>query len=113
MAKVVEVTNEPGSYLLDCPGCECNHQIFVDAPQRPSWTFNRDVNRPTFTPSLLVRHWKAELDGSGEFIWDASINRYKGKDIVCHSFITDGKIQFLDDCTHELKGQTVDLPEIS
>jgi hypothetical protein len=30
---------------------------------------------------------------------------------VCHSFVTDGRIQFLGDCTHALAGQTVDLPE--
>jgi hypothetical protein len=29
----------------------------------------------------------------------------------CHSFVTDGKIQFLPDCYHSLKGQTVELPE--
>ena len=29
----------------------------------------------------------------------------------CHSIITDGKIQFCGDCEHELKGQTVDLPD--
>ena len=32
-------------------------------------------------------------------------------DTVCHSFVTDGRIQFLGDCTHSLAGQTVDLPE--
>lgn len=31
---------------------------------------------------------------------------------VCHSFVTDGKIQFLGDCTHNLVGQIVELPEI-
>jgi hypothetical protein len=30
---------------------------------------------------------------------------------VCHSFVTDGRIQFLNDCTHPLAGQTVDIPE--
>ena len=29
---------------------------------------------------------------------------------VCHSFVTDGLIQFLGDCTHALAGQTVDMP---
>jgi hypothetical protein len=33
-----------------------------------------------------------------------------GKD-VCHSFVRDGQIQFLGDCTHALKGQTVERPE--
>ncbi len=30
---------------------------------------------------------------------------------VEHSFIKDGMIEFLGDCTHKLAGQTVDLPE--
>ena len=32
--------------------------------------------------------------------------------LTCHSFVTDGRIQFLADCTHPLAGQTVDLPEV-
>jgi hypothetical protein len=32
---------------------------------------------------------------------------------VCHSFITDGFIQFLDDCTHPLAGQTVEIPDMN
>jgi len=31
---------------------------------------------------------------------------------VCHSYVTDGRIQFLADCTHALAGLTVDLPEL-
>jgi hypothetical protein len=30
---------------------------------------------------------------------------------ICHSFITDGRIQFLGDCTHRLAGQTVPIPD--
>ena len=30
---------------------------------------------------------------------------------VCHSFVVDGRIQFLGDCTHELACQTVDIPD--
>ncbi len=29
----------------------------------------------------------------------------------CHSFVKDGKIQYLKDCWHKLAGQTVDLPD--
>ncbi len=32
------------------------------------------------------------------------------KCVRCHTFITDGRIQFLGDCSHKLAGQTVDLP---
>ena len=28
---------------------------------------------------------------------------------VCHTFVTDGRIQYLGDCTHALAGQTVDM----
>jgi len=31
---------------------------------------------------------------------------------TCHYFIRRGEIQFLSDCYHELKGQTVPLPDI-
>jgi hypothetical protein len=33
------------------------------------------------------------------------------KTFRCHSLVTDGNIQFLDDCTHELKGKTVPLED--
>lgn len=28
---------------------------------------------------------------------------------ICHSFVRNGKIEFLSDCTHELAGKTVEL----
>lgn len=31
---------------------------------------------------------------------------------VCHSFVRNGRIEYLGDCTHHLKGQTVDLPDM-
>ena len=30
---------------------------------------------------------------------------------VCHSFVVNGQIQFLPDCTHALAGQTVPIPD--
>ena len=71
-------------YCFYCPGCKDNHYL------NKRWKFNGDLDRPTFTPSLL--------------------SQYNNKEI-CHSYITDGKIRFLTDCTHHLKGQTVELPE--
>ena len=32
-------------------------------------------------------------------------------DKICHSYIEGGNIQFLPDCSHHLKGLTVELPE--
>lgn len=89
------VSNEPNLLLFWCPGCTRMHPVWVGPPRNgsgyPVWTWNRSMEKPTFTPSLLV---------------------YESKyDPRCHSFITDGRIQFLDDCTHALKGQTVDIPD--
>jgi hypothetical protein len=30
----------------------------------------------------------------------------------CHSFVEAGRIRFLNDCWHDLKNQTVDLPDL-
>ena len=53
-----------------------------------TWGFNGDVEKPTFTPSIKVLS-------------------YVGKSVscVCHSQITDGKIFFYNDSTHELSSQ--------
>jgi hypothetical protein len=32
--------------------------------------------------------------------------------VICHTFIKAGMIEFLGDCTHKLKGQTVPLPPL-
>lgn len=95
MAKVGRITNQDGtdvSYAFDCPGCGIGHSFRVDG-SGPKWSFNGDVDKPTFSPSLLVRWVKG------------------GVDVVCHSFVRDGQMQFLNDCTHELAGITVPLPE--
>ena len=91
------VSNQPGVYLFLCPGCNEVHQVHTATPSDATgakWSFNGDVEKPTISPSLLVR-------------WPDNIK----PDNVCHSFIKDGMIQFLSDCTHSLAGQTVELPD--
>lgn len=81
-------------WAFECPGCGDWHFV-----HEGRWTFNGDPDRPTFTPSILIKR-----------PWD-NVND-DGKQHVCHSFVTDGRIQFLADCTHRLAGQTVELPEV-
>lgn len=94
-----------GRIAFRCPGCGDVHALPVGEGPDPRWGYNGDVERPTFTPSILVT-WSEPSDVPEEFD-DTS------KDLkhVCHSFVTDGRIQFLGDCTHTLAGQTVDLPD--
>jgi hypothetical protein len=92
-AKVKKLEGASGTvFVFLCPGCKYEHPfrtISNEQPNRPVWTFNGDLEKPTFSPSLLV-----------------------GKDFPasrCHLFVKDGRIEFLSDCHHSLKGQTVEM----
>ena len=109
MARATLATASDGDRVLfRCPGCNDNHQISVG-----TWTFNGDFERPTFSPSLLVYGNQWPRDEYPEYFKEEHAGVAPGGDTVCHSFVTDGRIQFLGDCTHTLAGQTVDLPEWS
>ncbi|MCA3455420.1 MAG: ammonia monooxygenase [Rhodobacter sp.] len=106
-------TVDGGRVAFWCPGCGGPHLITVsrDAdPDGPCWGFDGDGDCPTFTPSILVRtgHFVepngGHCDRSGDPDWPCDC-------ICCHSFVTKGRILFLQDCTHHLAGQTVDLPD--
>lgn len=109
-------SGEGGRLMFRCPGCKEAHQVTVGAGPGPRWGWNGDAERPTFTPSILLRsgHY-VSTHKPGSPCWCDYETRL-GKPApfactVCHSFVTDGRIQFLSDCTHSLAGQTVDVPE--
>lgn len=83
----VKLKKMSDSHFFYCPGCKTTH------PVDSRWKWNGSLEAPTFTPSLMV---------NGSYP--------AGR---CHSFIKDGKIEFLTDCHHELKGQTVEMPDWS
>lgn len=81
--------------LFFCPGCKCAHLVPI-VPGRPGfgvWSWNGSMDAPTFRPSIL---------NGGKSVGSNIKN-------VCHSYVTDGQIQFLGDSTHELAGKTVAL----
>lgn len=94
--------------LIGCNPTEATHlQICLPGPSSyrilpviisgsrkgtPCWTWNGSVDNPTLKPSLLTKCSDAD-----------------GNDVVCHSYVTDGKVRFLGDCTHEFAGQTLDM----
>ncbi len=41
------------AYVFWCPGCDCHHIFNTLRQRRPVWTFDGDMERPTFSPSLL------------------------------------------------------------
>lgn len=97
---VVDLQGNPYGIRFQCPGCGDSH--VVPTVGANSWGYNGSLVAPTLTPSLLVRWRGCDPDDPDVKIFET----------VCHSFITDGRIQFLGDCTHALAGQTVDLPEL-
>ncbi len=93
-------------FLFWCPGCKSHHKFTTKwstqkrlrhkadwgGSEPPTWSFNRNMHEPTFSPSLLY------------FKDDPTMR--------CHLFLEKGKIKFLSDCFHDLKGQTVDMVDI-
>lgn len=104
-----------------CPGCDSAHQVraavrpgavatpdpadpdwtppreYYDARDN-AWTWNGSATKPTFLPSVLVTYNGADA------------GQPEAPPAVCHSFVVDGSMQFLSDCTHALAGQTVPIP---
>ena len=94
--KLCLLSPNTGYYAFHCPGCGYLHGYYTkphkrDGQDMPVWAFNGDMERPTFTPSLLV-------------------NAHDPK-TRCHLFLTDGKLHYCSDSHHKLAGQTVDCPE--
>jgi len=84
--KIFEINGKFIQYQFWCEGCGYEHAFHPSVH-----SFNQDFERPTLFPSLLQN---------------------SDPDRICHSWIRDGKIQYLNDCWHHLKGQTVDMTDI-
>jgi len=105
---------ENDHYMFWCPGCKTAHGMSVgDKRTDTHWGFNRNPDAPTFTPSVLVTGQTHVPPVTPENLeeWKAHPWPQQAVKTVCHSFVTDGQIQFLGDCTHALAGQTVPLPD--
>jgi hypothetical protein len=98
-----------GHVAFWCPGCDEAHTVRPRPAASPSWEFNGDGDRPTFAPSILVTGTQRLTDD--EYARVMRGEHVEPRPLVCHSFVRDGNIQFLDDCTHALAGQTVPLPD--
>ena len=75
---------------LWCPGCEDLHGVEVDTSRTTSWAWNHSFESATISPSISCMGPKG----------------------ICHSFVRDGRWEFLTDSYHALAGQMVDLPEL-
>lgn len=129
-------------YMMWCPGCEQAHGPEVRIPETPAdyggplWDFDGNMEKPTFSPSLLCystthlcppeyehRRVCPSPDGCGDrahlvLSEEPRVLGHMEPHIVdpawgnCHSFIQNGMWVFLGDCAHKLAGQTVPLPPL-
>lgn len=78
-----------------CPGCETEHVFCIEGKQTngASWTWDGNLIKPTFNPSMNIKYGNPVIE-------------------VCHYFLKAGRIQFLPDSTHKLSGCIVDLPSL-
>lgn len=106
-----------------CQGCKQTHAITLKAPPGESmWSWNGDVIKPVFSPSVVVRtghhasFWK-----QGDDCW-CKYNEEHPNDAdvvctICHTFVgcngaQPGEVIFLSDSTHELKGTVQPFPDL-
>lgn len=85
----------PAGWMHWCPGCEEPHWLNVEQPTEPGgpqWDFDYDSKAPTFSPDVIV-------------------GRPGGDEVVCHYYLVDGVLFFMDDSDHDLGGCSVDLPD--
>jgi len=84
---------QPGEQFLMfwCPGCDEAHGLRIAGRGRPKWSWDRNPDRPTCMPSLITHQATPAKR--------------------CHLFVRGGNLEFLPDCWHALKGQTVPIPD--
>lgn len=91
----VKVNGDGRFWWIWCPGCKASHCF-----EAGRWTFDGNMESPTFSPSLITIVNSHDREGH-----DPEYPTER-----CHLFVRAGRIQFLSDCTHSLAGETVDLP---
>lgn len=88
--KVKKLDSSKGPiFQFKCPACKVDHA--VDG----TWNFNGDFEKPTFSPSVLYK----EFDEAGPVY-------------ICHFYIRDGVIDYLNDCSHVLKGDKIPMEDL-
>lgn len=93
MPKVMQVEGSGrGRFIFYCPACQCHH-YFDTIGEQPTWIYNNNPYVPTVHPSII------------------SYQPNEHGPIRCHLFIEGGKIRYLKDCTHSMRGGVVDMSE--
>lgn len=102
-----------------CPGCRVRHGVRIKGMilagqgspgAEDGWDWNGSVEAPTLAPSVLVYPRGKFINPDLPYV---QLIAPENKTVTprCHTFIRDGRIEFLGDCEHPLAGQTVPMVE--
>jgi hypothetical protein len=88
------ITDENADVLtFTCPACGYGHGFHLRGhPKGCVWNWNGSMDKPTFTPSLLVHE----------------CSKYPR----CHLILTNGIVHFCGDCGHDMAGKKVPLKPV-
>ncbi|MCI7733273.1 MAG: hypothetical protein MSK39_00585 [Dysosmobacter sp.] len=90
---IVERDGKTVGYLVRSPATGALLLFYTNPEFSPCvWTFNGDMERPTFSPSMLLHP-----------------DNIHGRE---HFFVRAGKIEYLQDCDHPMAGMTVDMVDV-
>lgn len=95
-----------------CFGCNRSHVIYYnDSNPVINWQWNKDYVLPTFSPSVKHEYpnWVPPSTPENPIPHEQQILKID----ICHYFIVNGQIQYLDDCTHAYRNKIVDMLPIS
>lgn len=92
------VKDEAGMLIFYCP-CGLCGEVRI---KKNRWKLSGTPDAPTITPSI-----NTVINPSDHPHYNPEVKTSR-----CHILVQDGKIHYLDDCTHALAGKTIDLPEL-
>ncbi len=93
-----KVADDGNHWIFKCPACGLHY-----IRKGKGWHFDGNVESPTISPSLVE-------------ITNSTNHPHHQPDVPmtrCHLFVSAGKIEFLNDCTHPYGGQTIEMTEFS
>lgn len=77
------------------------------------WTFDDNLESPTFSPSFKHTGKQIVKDEHGEWTGEWVLGPDgKALDDCCHYILTAGVLNFCGDCVHPLVGKSVPLPDL-